>query len=187
MVRRLNLTYWKLSKWFVPPLPHTHGTSSSSSISTERETNIIKPTLSQSTNNQLQCNGVEELPIDGEMIQNDRFEVVQTVLGTSAPKRGACPRPCVLAPDGLEPTSSIHIINLHYQSTSISPNSMPINAFDSKWPYLSFFGEHEGRKWGKIKCSVWDSITPAGYTNARSDALRAMSEPKQWEGSKPVS
>ena len=28
-----------------------------------------------------------------------------------------------------------------------SPNSMSINAFDSRWPYLLFADGHEGRKW----------------------------------------
>ena len=40
------------------------------------------------------------------MTTNDPKQAVQflhTVLGTGAPKRGACPGPCVLAPDGLDP------------------------------------------------------------------------------------
>ena len=45
-----------------------------------------------------------------------------------------------------------------------SQNSMSINAFDSKWPYLSFFDGREGRNCSKIGCFARDSSTPAYYT-----------------------
>ncbi len=34
---------------------------------------------------------------------NYAFQLLHTVLGTGAPKRAACPGPCVLVPDGFGP------------------------------------------------------------------------------------